>query len=125
MASSALTRLLAHTNRPKGVQAAPADAEEGSPAFYDWLATQPAATREWYIEGRYNAVAGSTKAIDASERKQAARHEQDLLQQAQEKAISQGKPIPDVDPQTGQGIHFSSDKQREEFASNAAGRVAA
>lgn len=116
-----------HASTPKGVAAPPQGAVDGSDAFYDWLATQPSATREWYIEGRYNAVAGSGNkgpggsfgSWSANDRKNAAHAEQDRLQAAQQKALSQGKTLPDVNPQTGEGVHFSSDKAKAQFLETA------
>lgn len=106
-----------NTPDPPQGYAPPQGVAEGSTQFYDWLATQGSAIREWWIEGRFNSIAGKA---DPTARKKEARAEQDRLQQAQEKAISQGKSLPDVNPLTGQGVHFSSDKQREEFMSTAA-----
>lgn len=119
MTSKYVQTLAQHTNAPKGVAKPPAGVADGSDAFYDWLATQPQATREWYIEGRYNAIAGQ-KSVDPNDRKDMAHAEQDRLQAAQEKALAAGKQLPDVDAATGTGVHFSSDKQRAQYAKDQA-----
>lgn len=116
---------MANPQLPPGVPPLPEGITRGSPQYFDWLAHQPAAARKYWVEDYEinqtgpggGVLSGKAGRGGANKRIKAA---QDQLLAAQEKALSHGETLPDVDKRTGAGIQFSSPAAEAKYRADSA-----
>lgn len=81
----------------------------GSDQYWDWVAHQPRTVRDQVTAAYIQSMGGGDHAHHWVN---------DHLSKAQESAIAKGDKLPDTNAQTGEGISFTSDKDRAAFQRN-------